>query len=190
MLPVQEYESEIKSGLPTSASQYLSMVRKEASNIPNVLVATDVRQDDGRSTSSEQSTWLRKFSVTDIAQPPPHAVPRDTWACAFLSTFRRLQAISRVVAERRCQHSSKLSLPDALDTVGWRALCWEDRAQPPDSDALLSMDFIHVTAGIKMFDLWSLPASPYLSEDCGSELDLICGWRPYWLFGLLCVLDG
>eukprot|EP00961_Rhodomonas_salina_P014056 188430-Rhodomonas_salina.1 len=123
-----------KSHVPTTAEEYLRMVRQEASQVPDI-VSKPMDSTMSRSTSKFHQLAAQ---FEDVAACPDEFVPSAEWEGCFLEYFSSVR--ETFVAVGATHRHSESKLPPSADQNQWLELCFRQKAQPPTLSQIAKTD--------------------------------------------------
>lgn len=136
-------------GPPTTAEQYLALVRQEAAALPNVFVS----RLNPPNPSSPPTSHTTRASLQDrlrLPDTPSHLLPHARWQCDLVHSFASLQrGLSRARAARIAVPAC---VPARGDVHSWRALVFGDRARPPTLRFVQALDHVRVVDALRTVD--------------------------------------
>lgn len=190
------------TAIPTSAAEYLRMVRRQAASLPNVFVS-DPALTASATKSAPDAGDSPAIASTRMAPMPDFARPDADWQRQFLGWFADLK--ETLVAKKTHfdgGQNAKRNLPDGSkgSHQQWRRLIFDEAHYiEPSGDVLMQMEFAQINAALQTLDsclgdVHSVPRSGPVPDACREDGRRICvdvgdERRSKWLFSLLANLD-
>ncbi len=192
--------------VPTSAAEYLRMVRRQASAMPNVFVAHGAHEAASTAAAENASQSAHESSAiasTRMAPMPAFAKPNEAWRQEFLSWFQALQetlARNKNNADPDAVPNPNIPDPSNGAQQKWRRLIYDPNHHvQPSADMLSQLDYMQVSAALEVFDVCLGEVHPVPRDGSvpdASKLDgrrirddICTGHRSSWLFSLLACLQ-
>ncbi len=165
--------------VPSTAEEYLRMVRQEAAQVPDVVSkAVESSKSSSKSTFDQLAAQFE-----EVAFCRDDLMPSAEWEDCFLEFFASVREnYTRALASRsRLGASKNAKLPPSADEHQWLDLCFRGRSQPPTLSHIAKTD-----SRLRIEILWTL--ANILKKEKDDEA-LMRGQGGSWLFSLLVATD-